>query len=109
MSYQTTKMCLKKYYLLAFILCSFCLQNCGGCSSKHPRKDKRSTKSELSRGSGVKAAKQDMNTVKMLQEGGGVYKIPVMVNGVQMGWYLMDGLIIVHYIPNHQLGIAATA
>ena len=91
MSYQTTKMYPKKYYLVAFILCSFCLQNCGGCSSKHPRKDKRSTKSELSRGSGVKAAKQDMNTVKMLQEGGGVYKIPVMVNGVQMKFIFDTG------------------
>lgn len=85
------KVYIGKYYLILFILCGFCLQNCGGCSSKRPRNSAKIAETEQMILQEEKVDTFESNVVKMVQEGGGVYKIPVIVNGAQMKFIFDTG------------------
>lgn len=82
-----------KYYFsfIVIIFVSLHLQSCGGCSNKRiknlpiiERKDSLTHEVTV-------VEKPERNIVKMLQEGDGVYRIPVFINDVQMKFIFDTG------------------
>jgi aspartyl protease family protein len=81
-----------KYYflLIVIIFVSILLQSCGGCSNKRIRVPTTERNEEFLPQVAV-AEKPEENIVNMLQEGDGVYRIPVFINDVQMKFIFDTG------------------
>ncbi len=82
-----------KYFFSSIIIIfvSFHIQSCGGCSNKRIEKPQILEKKVEIKPQVVEIEKPMMNIVKMLQEGDGVYRIPVLINDVQMKFIFDTG------------------